>query len=131
MSIEDLDKISKINYGELIKDIKKESGLTSKQLSILTGIPKSTIDKIASNQLKKGPTATQLLKLMIAGRYSMIKWLSSVLGRDVSTRTRHDALEAITSEELELLMLYRQLNNITIKKKFLLKLLREAIYSQQ
>ena len=38
---------------DVLKDMKKKSGKTAKDISALTGIPKSTIDKLFSGQTKE------------------------------------------------------------------------------
>ena len=38
---------------DVLKDMKKKSGKTAKDISVLTGIPKSTIDKLFSGQTKE------------------------------------------------------------------------------
>ena len=38
---------------DILKKMKKESGKTSKEISEITGIPKSTIDKLFSGQTKE------------------------------------------------------------------------------
>ncbi|MCI8850889.1 MAG: helix-turn-helix transcriptional regulator [Erysipelotrichaceae bacterium] len=116
MSSDILNKIPKLNYGDLIKDIKKETGLTAEKLSIITGIPKSTIDKITSNRLKKGPTAAQLFKITYASRYNTIKWVSDQLGVNVISGMKQDSQENLSADEWEIIKLLRQFNNPAVTK---------------
>lgn len=130
MNSDILNKLSNLNYGDLIKDIKKETGLTADKLSMITGIPKSTIDKITSNRLKKGPTATQLFKITYASRYNSIKWVSDELGVNVISGTKQESQENLTIEELEIIRLLRVLANPAANKHFM-NLLKELVASQR
>lgn len=83
---------------EIINKLKKEKGLTNETLADLSGVPKSTVAKIASG-ITKNPSLDAL------------QAIAKVLGCSLDDFGDNKRDNALTPEELSLVQKYRRLDN--------------------